>query len=70
MLVKYDKLKIGTIKGATPQIAMNQGAISQVPYAEPSHLLGFHSPYYNKSHVQLRAAVRGMSLLSLSLNVL
>lgn len=32
--------------------------ISKVPYAEPSYMQGFHSPYYNESHHKFRAAVR------------
>jgi len=30
----------------------------QVPYSDPSWYQAFHSPYYNASHVQFRAAMR------------
>jgi cytochrome b involved in lipid metabolism len=48
ILVKYDRLKIGQIANENPQIIFKQpGDFSLVPYAEPSHLQGFHSPYYS-----------------------
>jgi alkylation response protein AidB-like acyl-CoA dehydrogenase len=34
------------------------GGISKVPYAEPSYLQGFYSPYYNQTHHTLRIAIR------------
>ena len=45
ILVKYARLKVGTIRGEIPKIILN-GGVSLVPYAEPSYMQGFHSPYY------------------------
>ncbi|KAJ3277203.1 hypothetical protein HDV01_000255 [Terramyces sp. JEL0728] len=59
VLRKYKKLEIGAIVNEKPQILLNSpDSFSKVPYAEPSHLQGFHSPYYNKSHIEYRKAVR------------
>lgn len=57
VIEKYERLKIGTVKGEKPKILKN-GGISKVPYAEPSYMQGFFSPYYNESHHSLRKATR------------
>lgn len=47
VLIKYDRLKIGTIAGEEPQISIRQpGEISRVPYAESSAWMGYKSPYF------------------------
>ncbi|PRP88756.1 hypothetical protein PROFUN_00224 [Planoprotostelium fungivorum] len=47
VLLKYKRFKIGRVEGAEPQIEMHQpGAISGVPYSEPSFWLGYKSPYF------------------------
>ncbi|KAI7885262.1 acyl-CoA dehydrogenase NM domain-like protein [Lichtheimia hyalospora FSU 10163] len=59
VLIKYDRLKIGTIAGEEPQIAIRQpGEISRVPYAEPSAWMGYKSPYFKETHFKFRTAVR------------
>ncbi|KAJ3272708.1 hypothetical protein HDV01_005344 [Terramyces sp. JEL0728] len=59
VLQKYKRLQIGSITNEKQQIIQNTpGSISQVPYAEPSSLQGFHSPYFNESHKKFRQAVR------------
>ncbi|KAJ7127072.1 acyl-CoA dehydrogenase [Mycena epipterygia] len=57
---QYARLQIGTIAGEEPQIAPRAlGALSTVPYAEPTWLTpGFHSPYYTESHRALQVAMR------------
>lgn len=52
----YGRLKIGQIEGETPDvITPKSGALSQVPYAEPTFLKSeFHSPYYKESHRRLQ----------------
>jgi predicted heme/steroid binding protein len=57
VLDKYARLKIGSIKDTKPKILWNKG-ISLVPYAEPSYMQGFNSPYYKESHHALRKTVR------------
>ena len=51
------KYKIGTLAGAK-SLAPTRGALSKVPYAEPSAFQGAPSPYYDESHVRFRQAVR------------
>jgi hypothetical protein len=47
VLEKYGRLKIGSIVNEKPKIEWNTpGSFSKVPYAEPSALQGFHSPYF------------------------
>lgn len=52
MLLKpqYKRLQIGVITGEEQQIFPRAlGALSAVPYAEPTWLNpGFHSPYYSE----------------------
>lgn len=62
ILAKYARLKIGAIAGERPQvIAAVAGALSPVPFAEPTWLLPvYHSPYYSDSHRRLQKAVRTM----------
>ncbi|KZT07648.1 peroxisomal acyl-CoA-dehydrogenase [Laetiporus sulphureus 93-53] len=58
---QYKRLQIGYIQGEEPQIVstINDGAISKVPYAEPTWLVdGYHSPYYTESHRRFHKAVR------------
>lgn len=61
VLDKYSRLKKGRLAdaGPAPQTAAQQRmAISKVPFAEPSFMQGFKSPYFNESHSRLRKAVR------------
>jgi len=61
VLEKYARLKKGRLADAGPPgppISAALSEISQVPYAEPSHMQGFQSPYFKESHVALRKAVR------------
>ncbi|KAH0839550.1 acyl-CoA dehydrogenase/oxidase [Lanmaoa asiatica] len=57
---QYARLQIGTISGQAERIkAPAPGALSLVPYAEPTWLSpGFHSPYYNDGHRRFHKAVR------------
>jgi len=57
---QYKRLQIGTIKDEQSVITSNtKGAISRVPYAEPTWLNeGFHSPYYTDRHRVFQKAVR------------
>ncbi|KAH9902799.1 acyl-CoA dehydrogenase [Cubamyces lactineus] len=58
---QYARLQIGVIDGEEPQIqgGIIRGAVSKVPYAEPTWLSeGFKSPYYKESHRRLQQAVR------------
>ncbi|KDQ16195.1 hypothetical protein BOTBODRAFT_144637 [Botryobasidium botryosum FD-172 SS1] len=56
----YARLQIGTLPGKKPQINANSvGAISKVPFAEPTWLSdGYYSPYYNESHRAFCAELR------------
>ena len=59
VLAKYAKLKIGTLSGSTPLRQQETGLIDQVtPFAEHSASRGWSSPFFGKSHLQLRVAVR------------
>ncbi|KAF8253985.1 acyl-CoA dehydrogenase NM domain-like protein [Wilcoxina mikolae CBS 423.85] len=60
VLSKYRSLIIGRLHNKTPQVASRGiGALSTVPYAEPSWLVPlFKSPYYNDSHRRLQKAAR------------
>jgi len=55
----HDKLCIGTVKGA-PQVprAVSWGEISKVPFAEPSFMRGWVSPFLKDHHKAFRVAVR------------
>lgn len=57
---RYARLQIGTVQGQKEQIPKPvPGAISQVPYAEPSWLAtGYHSKYYKQSHRDLQQWMR------------
>jgi hypothetical protein len=46
---QYARLRLGVIQGQQPQIFPRKaGALSKVPYSEPTWLTeGYHSPYYN-----------------------
>ncbi|KAG9005113.1 hypothetical protein FRB93_009983 [Tulasnella sp. JGI-2019a] len=56
----YVRLQIGVVEGEKSLvIPPQQGALSQVPYAEPAWLSeGFHSPYFKESHRSLQKAMR------------
>ncbi|KAG8765928.1 hypothetical protein FRC15_006690, partial [Serendipita sp. 397] len=56
----YMRLQIGTLKDEQPTIlALQPGALSSVPYAEPTWLTaGYFSPYFNESHKALQRAMR------------
>jgi hypothetical protein len=62
MLSQYSRLLIGQIADSTSQIIYpTPGALSLVPFAEPSWLLtdsGFKSPYFKESHRKLAFAMR------------
>ena len=61
VLLKYNRLKIGTVAGASiGHIAAENtpGSISKVPFAEPSAWQGLKSPYYSDSHHRFREALR------------
>lgn len=47
---QYARLQIGVIEGEEPEvIAQKVGALSKVPYAEPTWLTeGYHSPYFKE----------------------
>lgn len=57
---QYSRLQIGTIIGQEEKIKPPApGALSQVPYAEPTWLVkGYFNPYYNDSHRRFHKAVR------------
>ncbi|KAJ6494754.1 acyl-CoA dehydrogenase [Mycena vitilis] len=57
---QYKRLQIGVIAGEKEQIFPRAiGALSAVPYAEPTWLSpGFHSPYYSENHRRFQAAMR------------
>eukprot|EP00435_Cladocopium_sp_Y103_P009540 s3661_g2.t1 len=62
VLDKYQRLKKGRLadaKGPAPKKASEViQEFSKVPFAEPSYLQGFKSPYFNESHVKLRQEAR------------
>lgn len=61
VLDKYARLKKGRLAdaGPAPKKAVERLAeFSKVPFAEPSHLQGFKSPYFNDQHIALRQKVR------------
>ncbi|KAF8656808.1 hypothetical protein AX16_002358 [Volvariella volvacea WC 439] len=57
---QYARLRIGIVNGEKQRIFPRAiGALSSVPYAEPTWLSsGFHSPYYKESHRRLQKAMR------------
>ncbi|KAK7033074.1 hypothetical protein R3P38DRAFT_3313146 [Favolaschia claudopus] len=57
---QYARLQIGTIAGEKQSIFPREtGALSNVPYAEPTWLNpGFHSPYYTEGHRRFQTALR------------
>ncbi|KAF5346943.1 hypothetical protein D9758_010143 [Tetrapyrgos nigripes] len=57
---QYKRLQIGRIIGEEEVIKPREpGALSKVPYAEPTWLsAGYFSPYYNDNHRQFQKAVR------------
>lgn len=57
---QYARLRIGVIRGQEGIIKPPEpGALSSVPYAEPTWLTpGFHNPYYNDNHRAFHRAVR------------
>ncbi|TFY56995.1 hypothetical protein EVG20_g8714 [Dentipellis fragilis] len=57
---QYARLQIGTIKGEESVIIGSvAGALSKVPYAEPTWLSdGYHSPYFNEGHRKFQKVMR------------
>lgn len=57
---QYARLQIGSVTGQTELIKPPApGALSRVPYAEPTWLSpGFHSPYYHDGHRRFHKVVR------------
>ncbi|KAF9038966.1 peroxisomal acyl-CoA-dehydrogenase [Hymenopellis radicata] len=57
---QYQRLQVGVIAGEEPSIrAHSFGAISDVPYAEPTWLSpGYHSPYFTENHRQFQQELR------------
>ncbi|KAG9317079.1 acyl-CoA dehydrogenase/oxidase [Chiua virens] len=57
---QYARLQIGTIAGQAECVpAPSSGALSRIPYAEPTWLnQGYFSPYYHDSHRRFHKAVR------------
>ncbi|KAH9919351.1 peroxisomal acyl-CoA-dehydrogenase [Amylocystis lapponica] len=57
---QYARLQIGTLEGEEPVMhGKINGAISDVPYAEPTWLTkGYSSPYFTERHRQFQLAVR------------
>ncbi|KAI6099179.1 acyl-CoA dehydrogenase/oxidase [Pisolithus sp. B1] len=64
---QYARLQIGTIRGEEEHIkAPEPGAISRVPYAEPTWLCsGFHSPYYSDNHRRFHYVIRAFFMKEL-----
>lgn len=61
VLDKYARLKKGRLAGAGPPLKKASEAftdISAVPFAEPSYLQGYKSPFFKESHTALRKVVR------------
>jgi len=59
VLRKYEaRLQVGVVEGAKTVKTPNAAEFSNVPYAEPSHLRGYRSPYYTEKHVEFRKAMR------------
>eukprot|EP00913_Durusdinium_trenchii_P000667 g620.t1 len=58
VLDKYQRLKKGRLadaKGPPPKKAAEvMQEFSKVPFAEPTYLQGFKSPYFNETHIKLR----------------
>ncbi|KAI5892017.1 acyl-CoA dehydrogenase NM domain-like protein [Schizophyllum commune H4-8] len=57
---QYARLQIGVLEGQTAKIAFREpGAVSKVPYAEPTWLSsGYHTPYYKDYHRTFQTAFR------------
>ncbi|GLB40181.1 putative acyl-CoA dehydrogenase, C-terminal domain [Lyophyllum shimeji] len=57
---QYARLQIGVVSGEEQQIfPRGVGALSKVPYAEPTWLTpGYHTPYYKDHHRRFQAAFR------------
>ncbi|KAF5371822.1 hypothetical protein D9615_009550 [Tricholomella constricta] len=57
---QYSRLQIGVVVGEEQQIFPRAvGALSKVPYAEPTWLTeGYHNPYYKDHHRRFQAAFR------------
>ncbi|KAG9005111.1 hypothetical protein FRB93_009981 [Tulasnella sp. JGI-2019a] len=63
MKPSYARLHIANVEGETSLVKANApGALSRVPYAEPTWLTpGFHSHYYKESHRALQKAMRKLT---------
>ncbi|KAL0954862.1 hypothetical protein HGRIS_003798 [Hohenbuehelia grisea] len=57
---QYARLQIGVIPGESQVVKPKAiGALSDVPYAEPTWLTsGYHSPYYTDNHRKFQVAIR------------
>ncbi|KAH9838404.1 peroxisomal acyl-CoA-dehydrogenase [Rhodofomes roseus] len=58
---QYKRLQVGVVQGEEPRVfpSINNGAISQVPFAEPTWLVeGYHSPYYSENHRRFQREIR------------
>ncbi|CAJ1418435.1 unnamed protein product [Effrenium voratum] len=61
VLDKYARLKKGRLADAGPapkKASERVQEFSQVPFAEPTYLQGFKSPYFNETHIKLRQEAR------------
>ncbi|CAE7162401.1 apdG, partial [Symbiodinium pilosum] len=61
VLDKYSRLKKGRVADAGPapkEAAARLIEVSKVPFAEPSYMQGFKSPYFDETHVKLRLEAR------------
>ncbi|CAK9111277.1 Acyl-CoA dehydrogenase apdG (Aspyridones biosynthesis protein G) [Durusdinium trenchii] len=52
VLEKYERLKIGQVKGVAPKAKKDKGALSKVPYAE------WTSPFWTDKHHKVKRAAR------------
>ena len=60
VLKKYIRFRIGKIEGSKKQSSLeryNPAAMSEVIYSEPSAFQGMPSPYYKKSHIDIRNGI-------------
>ncbi|KAF7316895.1 Cytochrome b5 heme-binding domain-containing protein [Mycena chlorophos] len=60
VIEKYTRLQVGVIEGEEVAPSRVPGAISSVPYAEPTWLApgGYHSPYYKEHHRRFQKVYR------------
>nr|GAT60824.1 predicted protein [Mycena chlorophos] len=60
VIEKYTRLQVGVVEGEEVAPSRVPGAISSVPYAEPTWLApgGYHSPYYKEHHRRFQKVYR------------